>query len=143
WKPEELVGHHFTEVVAPHHLESATSRWQTLMDDPATRQFVPLDLVRRDGTLVPTEITAIGVVSDGRLVGAHGSTRDVRVRDRLERELRRQSAEIAASEGRAHLARELHDSVTQALFSMTLITRSVEMLLERDPAAAAERLETL
>ena len=143
WEPEELVGHHFTEVVAPHHLESATSRWQTLMDDPATRQFVPLDLVRRDGTLVPTEITAIGVVSDGRLVGAHGSTRDVRVRDRLERELRRQSAEIAASEERAHLARELHDSVTQALFSMTLITRSVEMLLERDPAAAAERLETL
>jgi PAS domain S-box-containing protein len=142
-EPEELIGHHFSEVIAPGSLAVATERWQTLIDDPARRQFVPLDLVRSDGATVPTEITAIGVMSEGRLVGVHGSTRDVRARDRLERELRRQSAELAASEERAHLARELHDSVTQALFSMTLVTRSIELLLERDPAQAAERLGTL
>jgi signal transduction histidine kinase len=64
-------------------------------------------------------------------------------RDRLERELRRQEAEIAASQERAKLAQELHDSVTQALFSMTLTTRSAEMLLERDPARAGEKLSEL
>ncbi|MBA3850765.1 MAG: hypothetical protein H0X59_00135 [Chloroflexi bacterium] len=37
--------------------------------------------------------------------------------DRLEAERRRQAADLAAAEERAHLARELHDSVTQALFS--------------------------
>ena len=71
-----------------------------------------------------------------KFIGAHGAARDVGERDRLERDLRRQAGELAAGEERAHLARELHDSVTQALFSMTLVSRSVELLLDRDPEAA-------
>jgi signal transduction histidine kinase len=43
---------------------------------------------------------------------------------------------LAATEERASLARELHDSVTQALFSMGLTLSTVELLLDRDPAAA-------
>jgi signal transduction histidine kinase len=82
-------------------------------------------------------------VVDGRFAGAHGSGRDITERERLERDLRRQAAEIASSTERAHLARELHDSVTQALFSMTLETRSIELLLERDPAAVTGRLAAL
>ncbi|HXI44998.1 MAG TPA: GAF domain-containing protein [Candidatus Acidoferrales bacterium] len=62
---------------------------------------------------------------------------------RLESGLRARAADLAASEERARLARELHDSVTQALFSMTLQTRAAELLLERDPAAAAEKLASL
>jgi signal transduction histidine kinase len=38
-----------------------------------------------------------------------------------------QSRQVAALEERARLARELHDSVTQALFSMTLHTRAAQM----------------
>jgi hypothetical protein len=64
-------------------------------------------------------------------------------RERLERDLRRQAAELASSAERAHLARELHDSVTQALFAMTLVSRSIELLLDRDPAAALARFAEL
>ena len=78
-----------------------------------------------------------------RSSGAHGAARDVSDRERLECGLRRQAAELASSEERAHLARELHDSVTQALFSMTLISRSIELLLERDPAAVPAKLASL
>jgi signal transduction histidine kinase len=62
---------------------------------------------------------------------------------RRERDLRRQAAELAASNERARLARELHDSVTQALFAMTLVTRSIELLLPRDRAAALARFDDL
>ena len=51
-----------------------------------------------------------------------------------------QAAELAASQERAHLARELHDSVTQALFSMGLTLRTLELLLEhrsRTPRAGS------
>ena len=89
------------------------------------------------------EINGTGMTADGRFIGAHGAARDVSERDRLERDLRRQAGELAAGEERAHLARELHDSVTQALFSMTLVSRSVEMLLDRDPAAARAQLGQL
>ena len=73
----------------------------------------------------------------------HGAARDMSERDRLERDLRHQAGELASSQERAHLARELHDSVTQALFSMTLVTRTTELLVDRDPAAAKEKLGSL
>jgi PAS domain S-box-containing protein len=41
-------------------------------------------------------------------------------RDRTERELRRRDAEAAAQDERGRLARDLHDSVTQALFAASL-----------------------
>lgn len=62
---------------------------------------------------------------------------------RLETDLRVRAGELAASEERARLARELHDSVTQALFSMTLQTRAAELLLQKDPPAAAATLASL
>jgi signal transduction histidine kinase len=53
-----------------------------------------------------------------------------------------QARQWAAAEERARLARELHDSVTQALFSMTLHARTTHMYLERegiDPASPLAR----
>ena len=43
-----------------------------------------------------------------------------------------EASEVAALEERHRLARELHDSVSQALFSMTLHTRAVELAAQRE-----------
>jgi signal transduction histidine kinase len=99
--------------------------------------------LRRDGTEIPAEISGVPLFRDGRYAGIQGTIRDLRAQVRLERELREQAGALAASAERAHLARELHDSVTQALFSMGLIARSIEVLMERDPAAAKARLADL
>ena len=40
---------------------------------------------------------------------------------------------LAGARERQRLARDLHDSVTQTLFSMTLAARSAELLVERRP----------
>jgi signal transduction histidine kinase len=52
-----------------------------------------------------------------------------------------QTREYAVIEERNRLARELHDSVTQSLFSVTLLSQAALNLLERDPSKARERLE--
>ena len=144
WRPDQLVGQHFSEVVERESQDEAASRWMALVNEPATEQIAHLSLRRPDGGLVPVEVSAIGM-TDGRgaFAGIHGSARDIGERLRLEGELRRQAGELAAGEERAHLARELHDSVTQALFSMTLVSRSVEMLLERDLEGAKVQLAQL
>jgi PAS domain S-box-containing protein len=49
----------------------------------------------------------------------------------------------AGLEERQRLARELHDSVTQALFSMSLIARSAEMMMLRENTPPAQILEKL
>jgi signal transduction histidine kinase len=51
--------------------------------------------------------------------------------------------QLAVSEERNRLARELHDSVTQELFSMTMIAGALPALMERKPAVAKERVDRL
>src|SRR5947209_9495289 len=52
-----------------------------------------------------------------------------------------QTREYAVVEERNGLARDLHDSVTQSLFSVSLLSEAALNLLDRDPAKARERLE--
>jgi PAS domain S-box-containing protein len=144
WRPDEIVGDHFSKVVEVASHPEAMTRWAALVADPNTEQVAHINLQSPDGRLIPVEVSAIGMVDvEGQFVGIHGSTRDISERARLERDLRRQAGELAAGEERAHLARELHDSVTQALFSMTLVSRSIELLLDRDADAAKAQLAQL
>jgi signal transduction histidine kinase len=53
------------------------------------------------------------------------------------------SRELTVVEERNRLARELHDSVSQTLFSISLAAGTAEALVERDPAAARAQLVEL
>jgi PAS domain S-box-containing protein len=53
------------------------------------------------------------------------------------------SREKVALEERQRLARDLHDSVSQAVFGIALAARSAQELLAKDPALAQEPLEYL
>lgn len=54
-----------------------------------------------------------------------------------------QVEELSAIQERNRLARELHDSVSQTMFSITLYTRAAQLLLERDPDRVHPHLEHL
>ena len=51
-----------------------------------------------------------------------------------------QVEELAGMEERGHLARDLHDSVSQTLFSIQLNTRSAQLLLEKNPSRVRAQL---
>ena len=137
------LGRPFAALVAPADQERWQAQLTRVASDPAAVSVERFDLVGRDGVEVPVENYATGMFRAGVLVGSHGAARDVSERERLERDLRRQASELAASAERAHLARELHDSVTQALFAMTLVSRGIELQLARDPEAAQARFAEL
>jgi PAS domain S-box-containing protein len=143
YPPGDLIGQGWSRIVDDASLADVTAAWGQLAATPGLVGRPTVLLRHADGSPVAAEISAVGIFQAGRFAGAHGAIRDVRERERLERDLRRNAADLAGSEERAHLARELHDSVTQALFSMGLVIRSIEMLLERDPAAVGPRLAAL
>lgn len=54
-----------------------------------------------------------------------------------------QVEELAALQERIRLARELHDSVSQTIFSINLNARSAQLLLKKDPSRLPEQLSRL
>ena len=54
-----------------------------------------------------------------------------------------QVEDLAAEQERFRLARELHDSVTQTVFSMNLTVQSAGLLLKKDPDRVAGQLQRL
>ncbi len=57
--------------------------------------------------------------------------------------LHEDSRELSAVAERARLARELHDAVSQRLFSIRAHTRAAEMLIAKDPDRAAAELSAI
>ncbi|MCL4559126.1 MAG: sensor histidine kinase [Chloroflexi bacterium] len=55
----------------------------------------------------------------------------------------RQAEDLATVQERNRLARELHDVVSQIIFSMTLTAQAAKILLERDPARVPAQLDHL
>lgn len=54
-----------------------------------------------------------------------------------------QVQELAAVRERNRLARELHDTVSQLMFSINLTTRSAQLLLKKDPGSVPQQLSRL
>lgn len=81
----------------------------------------------------------------GSLVAA--AVERIRLREETEAAQRRaerlaeQAQKVAALEERNRLARELHDSVSQALYGIGLGARTARTLLDRDPSRLAEPLD--
>jgi len=72
-----------------------------------------------------------------KLLAAHAAIALVNAR------LYERERELSIVEERNRIARELHDAVTQKLFSLRLTAEAASTLLERDPARAATELATV
>jgi GAF domain-containing protein len=77
---------------------------------------------------------------EGRLVHAIAQRAGVAIHNAR---LFEQAQQVATAEERQRLARELHDAVTQTLFSASLIAEVLPRLAERNPEEGRRRLEEL
>jgi signal transduction histidine kinase len=116
-----------------------------------------LSLVQPMGLFQAIALTLIFAAVSAFLATYIGTTRRARVvRERqqiLARELQeanqqlelysQQAQHLATGRERQRLARELHDSVTQTIFSMTLATQSALLLLNRDSKQVESQLDRL
>jgi PAS domain S-box-containing protein len=83
----------------------------------------------------------------GNYLGRRGSNRDATERKRVEEALEQYVQDKAAAAERSRLARELHDSVTQALYSVNLHAEAASLALnagDQDVVAASlQKLQTM
>ena len=81
--------------------------------------------------------------ASGKLLGGFGITQDITDLKLAAQALRESEAERAAQQERARLARDLHDSVTQALFAATLKAEALTLAEDSISAGTSEAAEEL
>ena len=69
--------------------------------------------------------------------------RDITQRQQMESELRTRAQQTAVAAERSRLARDLHDAVTQTLFSVSVIADVLPRIWERNPEEGRRRLNEL
>ena len=98
--------------------------------------------LRRDGTEFPAEAGISRLNVDGKLVFAV-ILRDITERRKWEEQIRAKSNQLAVLNERNRLARELHDAVTQSLFSANLMADVLPRLWESQPERGRQQLEDI
>ncbi len=94
-----------------------------------------------DDLLDPVFFLAIAIVTGQLTAALRRHAEQARRRERETRLLSEQAQELAALQERQRLARELHDSVSQALYGISLGAHTAREALESDPGEAIAPLE--
>jgi PAS domain S-box-containing protein len=138
YSPEQLVGRCFRELVAPEDLARAEPRFRELASG---RELGSTEyrVVAASGTLHWIRQSSQLILDGDRVIGVRGVLTDITERVRAEEQ--REAAAAAAE--RERLARDLHDAVTQSLFSVAAIAEALPSVWKRDQAEAWRGLKEL
>jgi PAS domain S-box-containing protein len=117
-RPEDDAATRYTEIAVPIKTKSAVLGVLDVRGGP-------------EGCLDESDIFTLQILADQIAVAVENAR------------LYETGQRLAVSEERNRLARDLHDSVTQELFSMTMIAGALPLLMDRKPEAAKERLSRL
>ena len=158
---EEIIGVNAFDLIASEDQPRAFENAQKTLKMGSIRD-TEYTLLKQDGTHFPGEISAALILDAKDMPNAFMAiTKDITERKRIEDELRQlnedleqrvaeRTAELeefyhhqAAMEERQRLARDLHDAVSQTLFSASITAEALPLFLERDPEAMQRGLEDL
>jgi PAS domain S-box-containing protein len=122
--PEQVVGQPFAQFIHPEDLGRLQGNVQDLLAGtvPGTAEYRVLNA---SGETRWIRVTSQPIVDGDQVTSMQGLLTDITERKRIEEQLE----EAATAAERQRLARELHDSVTQSLFSLDLFANATEQAL--------------
>jgi PAS domain S-box-containing protein len=138
YSPSEVVGRPFGDFIAPEDVQRQSDNFQKLASgeslDPNEYR-----VVTKSGEVCWMRTSSQPILEGDRVIGVRGVLTDITDRKIAQEQLE----ETAAGAERERLARELHDAVTQALFSASLIADTVPRVWEQDPEEGRRGLEEI
>ena len=144
---EEILGRNVLDTIVPsadRDGDDLRARFRDLLRHPARYESSENENVRRNGERVWVAWTNRPIYDqDGRLAGILCIGIDRTEQRQAQEVLAQQVREKAVAAERNRLARDLHDAVTQTLFSASLIAEVLPRIWERDRDEGRRRLEEL
>jgi PAS domain S-box-containing protein len=109
YRREELLGRSFTDLVAPEDLPELLGRFRRAIAGEAISPHVRAEMIRKDGSRVPIELSMANLVLDGRIIGRVGVARNITDRRHAEEQIR------ASLQEKEVLLKEIHHRVKNNL----------------------------
>jgi PAS domain S-box-containing protein len=136
--PEQIIGQPFGQFVLPEDLDQVATNFEELVSG---RQRGPTEyrVIAASGELRWVSLSSQVILDGNQVTGVRGVLTDIS--ERVWAQDQREKAAAAAE--RERLARDLHDAVTQSLFSVSAIAEALPTIWERDQAKARLGLEEL
>lgn len=124
---EEILGKHFSNFVAPGFLKDARTNLCKKLDLEGETTY-EIELIRKDRSRVPLEVSSRLIYEKGKPVGVQGVARDITDRKRAREALRTYSQRLieAQEAERQVIARELHDEIGQVLTAVRINLQSIQ-----------------
>ncbi|MFC2015501.1 two-component regulator propeller domain-containing protein [Chloroflexota bacterium] len=138
YSPAEVIGQHFSSFIHPEDLDEVVDRFQQFaaggyLDSREYR------MIACSGEVRWTRATSVPVLEGDQVVGVRGVLTDVTA----QRQMRGQREQAAADAERQRLARDLHDAVSQTLYSMAAIAEALPGVWERQPEMGRQGVRDL
>ncbi len=146
YAPSEVLGQQLDILLPERFVEIHRRHFSEFAASPVASRAIgerrPIYARRKDGQEFPAEAAIVKLQrEDQRLFIA--IMRDITRRQQIESELRAQAQQAAVAAERSRLARDLHDAVTQTLFSVSVIADVLPRIWERNPEEGRRRLKEL
>jgi PAS domain S-box-containing protein len=138
YPPEQVIGQRFGWFVMPEDLGTMEASFQGLISG-RNRGPSEYRLVTASGEIRWIHLSSQVILEGEQVTGVRGVLTDISERVWAQE----QREEAAAVAERERLARDLHDAVTQSLFSVSAIAEALPTIWERDQAQARLGLEEL
>lgn len=134
----EIIGQPFSRFVYPEDLTQILERFRRLAGGES---LPPIEyrMVSCSGEVRWTRTAGVLVLEGDQVVGVRGVLTDVTA----QRHLQEQREQAVAAAERQRLARELHDAVSQTLYSMAAIAEALPRVWERQPDVGWQGLRDL
>ncbi len=140
---EELLQKRVIDLTHPDDVTSSEKYFERAVND-GEKLLVEKRYIRKGGETiwVRNSVSAVRDIN-GEIKNVMAVSFDITAVREAEEALLERQREKAVADERQRLARELHDSVTQALFSAGVITQAIPRLLEAQPDKAKTQLDNL
>jgi PAS domain S-box-containing protein len=146
YAPQDVLGQHLDMLLPARFIEAHRHHFQDFSQSTVASRPMgerrPIYGRARDGREFPAEAAITKLQREHDTVSIV-VMRDITERKQVEDELRAQAEQLAVAAERSRLARDLHDAVTQTLFSASLIADVLPRIWERNPVEGKNRLEEL
>ncbi|MFQ6120853.1 MAG: PAS domain S-box protein, partial [Methanosarcinales archaeon] len=87
YRREELIGKHFSKIVAPEYVEESIERFKRRIKGEAISPDYELEIITKEGKRVLLELTVSAIRKSGKIVGVHGIARDITEKRKLEQKI--------------------------------------------------------